>query len=52
MRSLQLDLQVSDLTLQGLSPLLVPHQGGIGLGAEVRMACLEVLGALPLELLL
>jgi hypothetical protein len=51
-RPLQLSLQVSDLTLQGLAPLLVPRQGGVGFGAEVRAACLKVLGALPLELLL
>jgi hypothetical protein len=49
---LQVGLQVLDLMLQGLTPLLVSHQGGIGLGTEVRVACLEVLSVLPLELLL
>jgi hypothetical protein len=38
--------------LEGLAPLLVPLQGDISLGAEVRMARLEILGAPPLELLL
>jgi hypothetical protein len=51
-RSLQFNLQVSDLALQGLAPLLVPNQGGVGFGAEVRTACLEVLGVPSLELLL
>jgi hypothetical protein len=52
MRLLQLGLQVVDLALQGLAPLLVPCQGGVGLGAEVRAARLDVLGVPPLELLL
>jgi hypothetical protein len=52
MRPLQIIIQVSDLALQGFAPLLVPHQGSVGFGAEVRVACLEVLGAPPLELLL
>jgi hypothetical protein len=52
MRSLQFDLQVSNLALQGLAPLLVPHQGSIDLGVEVRAAHLEVLSVPSLELLL
>jgi hypothetical protein len=40
-----------DLALQGFAPLLVPHQGGIGFGAEVHAACLGGLDAPPLELL-
>jgi hypothetical protein len=52
MRPLQFGLQVLDLALQCLAPLLVPCQGGVGLGAEVYAACLEVLGAFLLELLL
>jgi hypothetical protein len=49
----QLHLQViSDLALEGLSPLLVSLQGGIGLGREVHAARLEVLSAPSLELLL
>jgi hypothetical protein len=51
-RLLQLRLQVPNLALQGLAPLLVPLQGGAGLGVEVRVARLEVLGVLLLELLL
>jgi hypothetical protein len=43
-RSPKVHLQVSDLALEGLAPLLVPLQGSVGLGAEVHVACLEMLG--------
>jgi hypothetical protein len=52
MRSPQLRLQVSDLALEGLSPLLVSLQGSVGLGTEVRATRLEVIGTPLLELLL
>jgi hypothetical protein len=48
----QLGLLVARLALGGLLPLLVALQGGVGLGVEVRVALLEVLGAPSLELLL
>jgi hypothetical protein len=52
MRLLQLGLQAADLPLQGIAHLLVPGQGGVGLGAKVGAARLDVLGAPPLKLLL
>jgi hypothetical protein len=51
-RSPQVCLQVLDLALEVLAPLLVHLHGGVGLGTEVRAARLEILGAPPLKLLL